>query len=338
MFKSRQPLVEEDENPHLKWRANLERQTQKLYQVLRQAVTDLHSLETRKLDRNMGRCASCREAQYDLDLVEFICAPDRRHASCPYRGRVDPPHHMCHQCIARSVKKYDAFLKAETARLAHQRDEEEQTKFIRDHVAKIIPCTLCKTPNVLTVQTVFNEGVLRRIVDRNGTITQYLVHVQATKVLQDNFSVSDVYENQRRPFFGTFSANNLLTIDFRGNFSNENGIEIPNDHQKPNKSWVWLEVDRPDLTLPRAGENGWMYSHLRFDPDSAESQISLFHFVRTRRLLHTRIRVSDAVKAELQKVAEEVGQREKTSFSATQQERQAAKRRNTVARSPSERR
>ena len=231
------------------------------------------------------------------------------------------------------MKKYDAFLKAQAERekLANARDEEEQTKYIRDHVSKIIPCPICKTPNVLTVQTVFNEGVLRTFVDKNGTITQYQVHAQATKVLQDNFSVTDVYENQRRPFFGTFSANNLLTVDFRGNFSNENGIEIPNDHTKPNKNWVWLEIDRPDLTLPRAGENGWMYGHFRFDPESAESQISLFHFVRTRRLLHTRIRVSDAVKAELSKVAEEVGQREKSLFKAQQS---AANRRMTIAKSP----
>jgi hypothetical protein len=184
---------------------------------------------------------------------------------------------------------------------SERRKELSATEFLRKLKVKIIPCPLCKTPNVLLQQQAsFNEGYLRKDLSRDGKITQYQVQDRVTKALQDSWTVEEVYENQRRFIFGCFSADNLRTLDFRGAFSTENGCEVQNDHRKPNRYWVWLELDEPDRTLKKAAENGWMYaSDWQTSRNNYEKEISIFHFVRTRRLLHTRIRISEALKDEL---------------------------------------
>lgn len=296
----------DDDSAQARWRTNIEIQSRKLYGHLRKVVTDIHQTTTFHVVEKVY-CDRCKMDKHDLDLVELICCPEKRPLSCPYfQEAPPPPHRVCHSCLSQVVRENSTFLRrlTEKEQKNHEGDEV-QTKYVHGlREAKVIACPLCKSPNVLTVQTAFNEGYLRKHMSKDGTITRYQVHSKATSSLRDNFTVEEVYENQRRPIFGSFSASNLRTLDFRGNFSTEKGCELPNandiEFQKPNKNWVWIELRAPDLTLKKAAENGWMYGTSWADSrNDYDREISLFHFVRTRRLLHTRVRISASVRAEL---------------------------------------
>ena len=293
----------QEESQAVRWRTCLEDQSRSLYGALRKEVTDTHSAETFRSGERMF-CDRCRHDKHRLDLVELVCCPEKRANSCQYdKEALPPPHTICHSCMALLVRQQESFMDSLIVRERRlHRGDEVQTAYIRGLLAKLIPCPLCKSPNVLTVQTAFNEGYLRKTISKDGTITQYQVHAKATAALRDNFSVEEVYENQRRPLFGCFSAKNLQTLDFRGPFSTEKGCEVPYEQtrQKPNKNWVWLELDAPDTTLLKAADGGWMYGReWRDSQKQYERDISLFHFVRTRRLLHTRVRISEEVREQL---------------------------------------
>lgn len=294
-----------EESQQVRWRNSLEEQSRKLYGNLRKVVNDTH-FEIKRDVVSRIICDHCKGDKLELDLVELICCPDKRPQTCPYYAEAPaPPHRVCHSCLAQLVRQYEAFLSQliQKEKKRHPGDEVT-TQYVHGLHAKLIPCPLCKTPNVLTVQTAFNEGYLRKFMSKDGTITRYQVHQKATTTLRDNFTVEEVYENQRRPLFGHFSAENLRSLDFRGNLSTERGCELPDAHdseyRKPNKNWVWLELRAPDQTLNKAAENGWMYgSSWKDSRNDYEKEISLFHFVRTRRLLHTRVRLSNEVREEL---------------------------------------
>jgi hypothetical protein len=299
----------EEAGPQARWRTNLELQSRKLYGHLRKVVTEVHATAIFHVPEKMY-CDQCKSDKHELDLVELICFPDKRPMNCPYSPESpSPPHRICHTCLARLVRDYTTLLRSlsEKERKRHPGDEIQTEYLCNLKKAKIIACPLCKSPNVLTEQRAFNEGYLRKYISKDGTITQYQVQSKATAVLRDNFSVEEVYENQRRPLFGSFSASNLRTLDFRGNYSTEKGCELPSaigvEFHKPNRNWVWIELRAPDVTLKKAAENGWMYGGSWMDSrNDYDRDISLFHFVRTRRLLHTRVRISPLVKEELETI------------------------------------
>jgi len=311
------------------WRRHLERSSTLVTTMLRRGVADLHDREVADSVAH-ARCMSCHEPKYELDLVELKCFADRRPPQCPVPLESDGHHVICHRCLEQRIKRYDACLKAAedrgeskmlsartvrnltgsltgTAPVAMNSSTELPETYLRQLPVKIIPCFKCKSPNVLRVRTVFNESVLRTHgIDRNGLIREYTVESSATKVVQENYFVTGIYENQRRPFFGTFSCNNLLTLDFRGSFSTKSGIEVEHEHvfEKPNKNWVWVEVDDPQLT-DSTGENGWLYYGFVWDQGKAEKNPDLFRFLRRRHLLSTRVRLSDAIREELEKLRQE---------------------------------
>lgn len=299
-----------------RWRTNLEVQSRKLYGHLRKVVTEVHAAVIFHVPEKVY-CDLCKADKHELDLVDLICCPDKRPSNCPYFNESpSPPHRICHTCLARLVREYTTLLfsLSDKERKRHPGDEMQTEYLSKLTKAKIIVCPLCKSPNVLTEQRAFNEGYLRKYMSKDGTITQYQVHSKATATLRDNFSVEEVYENQRRPLFGSFSASNLRTLDFRGNYSTEKGCELPSaigvEFHKPNRNWVWIELRAPDLTLKKAAENGWMYGGSWMDSrNDYDREISLFHFVRTRRLLHTRVRISPLVKEELEMIEENAEER-----------------------------
>lgn len=284
----------------VKWKEYLQVASERQARELRSEVAQIHRDNSRM---DLTPCLYCNNSTCTLELVTLQCFPERRPQTAAYDAKaVRPPHSICFSCITHLVKKQHRFLAKQIEKEREAKEDITNLQWLHGSAIKILPCPICKSPNVMTVHTAFNEGLSRKRIEMSGATTQYQVHFAATKVLSDNFSIEEVYENERRPLFGTFSSNNMLALDWRGSFSNGGGSAVEQSKSvKPNRAWLWLETHSPDVTLPRSGVGGWQYHSLAWpsDPMEYSADVSLFHFVRRRRLLHTRIRMSHEVLQQL---------------------------------------
>lgn len=297
----------ESKTPTVKWKEYLQVASERQAKELRSEVATIHRDNSRM---DLTPCMYCGGSTCKLELVSLQCFPERRPQTAAYDPKaVAPPHAICFSCIAYLVKRQHRFFAKQIEKDREAKEDISNAVWLNDSAIKILPCPICKSPNVLTMNTAFNEGLSRKRIEMSGATTQYQVHFAATKVLSDNFSVEEVYENERRPLFGSFDSNNMLTLDWRSNFSNGGGSAVERSiSSKPNRAWLWLETHSPDVTLPRSGIGGWQYSAFSWpaDPMEYSADVSLFHFVRRRRLLHTRIRMSQEVLQQLSLIEEEL--------------------------------
>lgn len=282
-----------------KWRSHLQDQMKMANTMYARAVKEIH--EEEKTSETLT-CMRCKQPKYRLDFTTLECCPEKQLKE-RYKGR-PPPHRFCIECVTDLIAEHKVFDAS---------SQDVVLQGLSSEAMNIVVCPLCRTPNVLMAETRFHEGFARRNITRNGVMKIVVVHLGATKLLSDNFAIDECYENQRRPLFGSFSGDNLLTTDWRGNFSTPGASEIENReeyYRKPNSSWVWLEDWRPDETL--GGCNGWMYAGRWPDNSITEPMagwdryISLFYFVRRRRLLRTRIRLNEEVYQELLQIQKEL--------------------------------
>jgi hypothetical protein len=290
-----------------KWREYIEGASQQQWRTLRSEVAKLHREEYQSA---VIRCSWCAGTTCKLDSVDLLCHPERRPQTAAYDARADkPPHTLCISCVVHLVKNQERFLVRQLESDRRAGEDTSQLEWLMNIPLKVLPCPLCKTPNVLTMRTAFNESLARKVVAESGAATQYKVHFSATNAVCDNFTVEEVFENERRPMFGSFSPQNVLTLDWRGRYSNGGGSAMERSiSPKPNRAWVWLETHAPDVTLPNTGVGGWQYAKFSWAADPLEYSpvISIFHFVRRRRLLHTRVRMNEDVQNRLSAVVDEL--------------------------------
>ena len=287
-----------------RWKKHLEERTRHCSAAYSRAIRDVHD---RAKEQNQ-RCHRCRNLKYRLDFCEFLCTPEKRENKAPYRGE-DPPHRFCQDCVTELLR-----VQHRANIVARESDRGGQSVITDDLL--IVPCPLCRTPNMLRSDTTFHEGFERQTCTKNGVMRLYSVHTGGTRLLTDNYVVEEHYENQRRPPFGSFSKENLLTTDWAGAHSTRGRTCIEDLEEyfaPPNKSWIWLENWTPDVTM--GGAFGWMYANRWPTANSSEPEagwervISLFHLVRRRRMLKTRIRLNEAVETELKLIKEEEKER-----------------------------
>jgi hypothetical protein len=284
-----------------RWRKHLE---DSIRTVSGQYSRALHEVHEKVKTQNIT-CARCRLPKYRLDFCEFLCTPEKRDNKAKF-SPIRPedaklPHRFCQDCIATLIRIQSRSVQWKMA-------EMEDLKKVLGGVLYIIPCPLCRSPNVLSFETLFQEGFERQNCAKNGVMKNYSVHQAATRRLAENYVVEECFENQRRPPFGVFTKENLLEMDWCGPFSTEGMTCIENLNvyfAPPNRSWLWLEDWEPDQTM--GGASGWMYARRWLTNERYENVISLFHLVRRRRLLRTRVRFDEIeIRSELASFAEEI--------------------------------
>jgi hypothetical protein len=290
------------------WRAHLYAETGRVARAIKKSVAEEHQ-RVKNSNANLRIvCQACSHHKHSLDLVVFNCVQKARGTT----GETRDKHRFCTECVSKLLAEMSRGVK-------HINCAESVSKLCEvqhrcNNNLRIAVCPLCRCPNVLISAVRFHETFDR---DRIDSRLQFTSHLGATQILSENFSVERVCENQRRPFFGAFSQQNLLVVDFCGAISTEretNVCEIENLSQtaeRPNKSWAWMEDWSPDLSLNSRG--GWRYAR-NFDAPwpglGWGAEPTMLSFVRRRRLLRTRVRFNEEVMSALQNYFEEREQEE----------------------------
>ena len=286
------------------WREHLEKEAGRVARKFKEKLSEVHTQEREKLEKTRVQCAHCSERKLKEDIVSFHCSQRASMARGWKSGEAEAAsatfttvHRFCNTCVLK--------LLTEQMQTRSRLECSSSRHLLEDlHVScggqfAFVVCPLCRTPNVVTQQATFIESFAREKMDSR---LQFTVHIGATKLLTENFFVEEVYENQRRPMFGAFSAENLFVLDFRGKFSTRDASEVEDmerTFEKPNLSWGWADEWSPDTRI--AGMGGWLYATRWEDDDSKwhPGPPRFVSFVRKRRLLRTRIRFSAEVKAAL---------------------------------------
>lgn len=273
------------------WRKHLICETARVARTVKKQVAVLHQDVKKSQPRAHCLGAGCGAHRMKLDMVQFLC---------------NDKHRFCTTCVQKML--------AEAAKGERYNRCTDSTMILADLSAacngqlQIVSCPLCRRPNVIVSIYKFHETFAR---ERMDTRLELTVHRGATAVLDENCYIAVMLENQRRPFFGAFSAANLLVVDFCGAHSIEptnpnatNATEVREEDLedtfgRPNRSWAWLDSWSPDLSLSK--QNGWRYSK-NFDaawPGEWKTDVSMMTFVRRRRMMRTRVRVNAEVKSSL---------------------------------------
>lgn len=280
------------------WRLHLYAEASKISRNIRKVVAEQHHNALKVATGSKLKCEGCLAQKFPLDLVEFTCTQYTDWQR--NRGEEHQTHRYCTECVAKMIRDSDdgeRFTKCEESAMVL-----DEVKAACNHKMHLVVCPVCHCPIALTSSTRFHETFNRERVDSR---LQFTVHTGATEVLSENFAVDRMCENQRRPFFGSFSSDNLLVLDFCGEKSTEresNASEVENviaTFERPNSRWVWLEGWVPDLSLnERAGWRYWKNFQAKW-PDGWGTEPTMFMFVRRRRLLRTRVRFNDEVRTAL---------------------------------------
>lgn len=275
------------------WQLHLVQETTKVSKAIKKRVAAMH--QQVKNSNVRAVCLACEQQKYALDLVAFNCV--QRHRGEEHRTK----HRFCTDCITKLLKQQEDGQKfincSESAALWRSVEDACLGKL------HIVCCPTCHSPNGLVSTMQFHATFDR---DRVDSRLQFTVHLGSTQILQANFTVDRVCENQRRPFFGAFSSENLLVVDFCGRTSTEreyNASEVENlaqTFERPNRSWAWLEDWTPDLALNPRG--GWRYARdfTPAWPSGWSTDVAMLMFVRRRVLLRARVRVNEDVIRQLQ--------------------------------------
>jgi hypothetical protein len=287
------------------WRHHLEESVFAGARYLRVTVKRMRD-QARELTTTGAKfqCMRCQQPRFRLDLVDFECPRYRSGAgrcranlaASGSAGGADeddgdtPEHHLfCMGCIHQIVKDQERAREGTSAALVLRQALPERSAL------HVVVCPQCHVPAVVAQSQQFLEGLERDYVDR-----QYDVHLVATRLLRDNYWIDEVLENQRRPILGTFSSENLLFTDFCGAYADPRTLNEIEDEEmqhrfaKPNPAWVFLE----DWTADVAGwEYGSSWQDLR--EGRGIRAVSFRMFVRSRRMLRTRVRINDEVEEDL---------------------------------------
>lgn len=319
------------------WYMTLQMQSHMLFRDLQQQVAKMHD-EVKNPDNSKGAvvCMRCNKKRHRLDVVQFVCHPEKR-ALVRYERDHKATHSFCHWCLETLFAQQDKYLtvkKNKEGDSAEDRSEREHAEFLlrlANHKLRVLPCPECKTPNVLTQESRFFESVERhKAIDASGVMKAYANHREATFRFVDNFVVEKVYENQRRPMFGSFSKDNLLITDWGGQFTDESQAQVLESiTPPPNSAWFWIESYAADTARNGVDMNGWEYGSFSWN-SKFSARVSMFDFVRKRRLLHTRIRVSQELRAELAAIAQMPQDAEEEAAQLAAQQKQEQQRRKTI--------
>jgi hypothetical protein len=281
------------------WRRHLEEGSARAAREIKGKLAATHTVVLRT--EQPLRCDQCNHIKYHRDMVPFSCTTSKRWSSNDDGGAsaasAAEHHEFCTQCVLAMLKQqWDTRQGLEcTESLALMERLERSCK----HRFMFVICPVCRSPNVITQSTKFCDSFARERIDSR---LQFTVHVGATRMLGENQYVEELFENQRRPFFGAFSAANLFVTDFRGTYSTQEASEIEDvkkTFEKPNSSWAWVDNWSPDLR--GAPNSGWRYATRWEEMDDGKwsTIVSLFAFVRRRRMLRTRVRLNNEVCADL---------------------------------------
>ena len=285
------------------WRRHLEAEAAGVARCIKSKVAVMHTVVLRRLPST--RCGRCGGTKYQRDMVPFHCAAPKGQFSqdadaggaAGAGGAGDVRHDFCTQCVLELLKRQWETRRdldcGESRQAVASLERSCRGRFM------FVICPVCRSPNVITQSTKFCESFARERIDSR---LQFAVHVGATRMLLENYCVEEMFENQRRPFFGAFSAANLFVTDFRGHYSTQDASEIEDvgkTFEKPNSLWAWVDNWSPDVR--GAASNGWRYA-TRWDDDAGKWQtvVSLFAFVRRRRMLRTRLRLNHEVRSDLE--------------------------------------
>ena len=280
--------VPKGESDGSSWRDHLLGESTRVSRALKKKVAALH--QQVKNTNVRATCQFCGVPKYTLDLVTFNCVQHRR------GGDERQRHRFCTDCIKVFAKGSGPSSCPDSAAVLAQIGDLCRQKM------HLVVCPTCRCPNVLVSAIRFNPTFDR---DRVDSRLQFTVHLGASQVVSENFSVDRVCENQRRPFFGAFSRENLLVVDFCGTISTEremNASEIENvetTYERPNRSWAWLDDWSPDLSQNARG--GWFYARDFTTPwpRAWSKEVQMLMFVRRRVLVRTRVRFNDEVRRAL---------------------------------------
>jgi uncharacterized Zn ribbon protein len=283
------------------WRRHMFAEAVRVSKAFKKKVAEEHQRVKANFAKQIMQCQRCQKDYFPPDMVAFQCVQRTRESAKSAVTETHEQHRFCTDCVtlmltdlARGVRhincKESSALLAEMNRLCNGR-------------LQIAVCPQCNCPNVVISAVQFRETFAR---DRIDARLQYTVHLGATQVLASNFVVDTVCENQRRPFFGAFSRDNLLVVDFCGPLSTDretNASEIEDLEQtlqRPNNSWAWLADWSPDTTL--TGDGAWRYAQnfKAMWPREWSSTPAMLMFVRRRRLRRVRVRFSAEVQLALQ--------------------------------------
>lgn len=322
------------------WKDHIRFELRSLYQ----AIT--HVTAKTKRDETDGRSPCTRCTKMSFQISQFDCHPDAMRARDDDRPAADPIHRYCPECIAKVIVEQSAERRRvfqgqrqQSSGLLSKIDEKLRVQFVLPtgyirpdpNIPFLVLCPKCRSPNVLVRESRF-QCALDAETKAKSLTDEFVVNLDASRILADHFMIEKCWENQRRPPFGVFSADNLLVIDFHGRFCLENShgsaidcavssADLQEAFQLPNSKWMWMEQWNPapleaqggDFVAQRSagvddssarGEiddtvdgDGWIYpgKFFQYPCRAVKTKPDMTSFVRQRRLIRTRMRFSDEI-------------------------------------------
>eukprot|EP01060_Flectonema_neradi_P040410 TRINITY_DN919_c0_g2_i1.p1 TRINITY_DN919_c0_g2~~TRINITY_DN919_c0_g2_i1.p1 ORF type:complete len:302 (+),score=31.85 TRINITY_DN919_c0_g2_i1:118-1023(+) len=237
-------------------------------------LTTMDSMVSRP---ELGQCCGCSKHARLQEGVHLMC------------GHID--HWHCFKCLDTLVTKSIEFL-------------FQHNFFFNDKVRQLLPgiviCSVCTHPSFLSSEIRYIADNPNQPFRLREDVT-FTLDVDSTNVL--TYYVESLYQNERRAFAGMFGEENLLVVDFRGAWSNEENTNYPKGRRSvkcPNASYHWI-TDWTIEKIPKKDNQGWEYALNWPGSGSFDRFLALrwckigspTTFVRRRKWLRTRIRLSE---------------------------------------------
>jgi hypothetical protein len=305
------------------WREQLKSELRQL----NSAIT--HVIATTKNNNKFEatvKCTACNVDVSELQIVRLQCQ-DRNEMKDggDMAAYEEPKHYFCKDCVAEMIRHQSVTRRP----LFQQSDKSHRYETLRQELnvrmrlrpgesklqAKVpflLLCPKCRSPNVVVRENRFQCGLDRGVRARSLN-EEFVVNLDATRLLADHFVVEVAWENQRRPPFGVFSRENLLVVDFHGKYCLPDGsalddvdtLDALNNSDEiplPNSKWLWMEHW---ASAPGPAKDGWIYMfnfHYPVPNGGRQYEPSMLTFVRQRKLIRTRIRFTEDVIEQLNKM------------------------------------